>query len=87
MVEGKIDTTSASWQDGVQGLNYIPSSEGDENTNISDEEVKILLGSSTNKPVKKPYVRGVPSLGAKVSSTFFSIILMACTFIFLFFGR
>jgi hypothetical protein len=67
MVEGKIDTTSASWQDGVQGLNYIPSSEGDENTNISDEEVKILLGSSTNKPVKKPYVRGVPSLGAKVS--------------------
>jgi hypothetical protein len=54
----------------VQGLNYIPSLEGDENTNTSDEVVKILLKSSTNKPVKKPYVRGVPSLGAKVSSFF-----------------
>jgi hypothetical protein len=68
MVEGSIDVgsncskdiTSASWQDGVQGLNYIPSSKGDENTNTGDEEVKIPLGSSTNKPVKKPYVRGGP---------------------------
>jgi hypothetical protein len=48
-------------------LSYIPSSKGDENTNIRDEEVEILLGSSTNKLVKKPYVGGVPSLGAKVS--------------------
>jgi hypothetical protein len=77
MVEGIIDACSncseisASWQDDVQRLNYIPSSKGDENTNTGGEEVKISLGSSTNKLVKKPYVRGVPSLGAKISSFFF----------------
>jgi len=62
MAEGKAnigsncskDTTSASLQDGVQGLNYIPRSKGDENTNIGDEEVEIPLGSSTNKQMKKP---------------------------------
>jgi hypothetical protein len=78
MVEGRIDvssncskdTTNASWQDNVQGLNYIPSLKGDENTNTGDEVVKILLRCSTNKPMKKPYVRGAPSLGAKVSSFF-----------------
>jgi hypothetical protein len=51
----------------VQRLNYIPSLEGDENTNIGNEKVEIPLRSSTNKPMKKPYVRGVPSFGAKVS--------------------
>jgi hypothetical protein len=51
-------------------LNYIPSSEGDENLNTGDEEVKIPLRSSTNKLVKKPYVRGVLSLGVEVSSFF-----------------
>jgi hypothetical protein len=78
MVEGIIDVgsncsediTNSSWQDNVQGLNYIPSWEGDENTNTGDEKVKILLGSSTNKLMKKPYLRGVPSLGVKVSSIF-----------------
>jgi hypothetical protein len=48
----------------VQRLNYIPSLEGDENMNIGNEKVEIPLKSST---MKKPYVRGVPSLGAKVS--------------------
>jgi hypothetical protein len=75
MTEGRVDVssncskdiTSASLQDGVQGLSYIPSLKSDENTNIGNEEVEILLGSSTNKPVKKPYVGGVTSLGAKVS--------------------
>ncbi len=61
------DTTNASLQDGVQGLNYIPCSKGDENTNIGDEEVEILLGSSTNKLMKKTYVEGFPSPCAKVS--------------------
>jgi hypothetical protein len=82
MVEGQIDAgsnclediNSASWQDGVQGLSYVPSLEDDENMNTGDEEVEILLENSAIKPVKKPYVRRVPSLGAKVSS-FFSIIL------------
>jgi len=67
----------------VQG---IPSSENDENTNIGDEKVEIPFESSTNKPMKKPYVKGVPSFGAKVSSFFFSIILVACTFILKFWG-
>jgi hypothetical protein len=61
------DTTNASLQDGVQGLNYIPCSKGDENTNIGDEEVEILLGSSTNKLMKKTYVEGFPSPCVKVS--------------------
>ncbi len=47
MVEGIIDVgsnclediTNSSWQNNVQGLNYIPSLEGDENTNTSDEMV------------------------------------------------
>jgi hypothetical protein len=69
-------------QNDVEGLNYIPSLEGDENMNIGDEKVEILLRSSTNKP----YVRGVRSLGAKVSQFFYSIILVACSFIFLFLG-
>jgi hypothetical protein len=83
MVEGIVDvgsncskdTTNASLQDGVQGLSYIPSSKGDENMNIGDEEVEIplgssinkLLGSSTNKSVKRPYVGRVTSPSAKVS--------------------
>lgn len=64
------DTTSASFQDYVQGLNYIPRSEGDKNTNTSDGEVEISFESSTNKPMKKPYVRGVPNPSAKVSFFF-----------------
>jgi hypothetical protein len=84
------DITSASWQDGVQGLSYVPSLKDDENMKIGDEEVEILFRSSTNKPVKKPvkkpYVKRVPSLGAKVSSFFKNIILVACTFIFLLLG-
>jgi hypothetical protein len=64
------DTTSASWQDSVQGLNYVSSSKGDENMNTGDQKVEISLGSSTNKPMKKPYVRGVQSLSVKVSSFF-----------------
>jgi hypothetical protein len=51
-------------------LSYVPSLEDDENTNTGDEEVEILLENSTNKPMKKPYVRRVPSLGAEVSSFF-----------------
>jgi len=54
----------------VEGLNYIPSLEGDKNMNIGDEKVEIPLRSSTNKPMKKPYVGGVRSLGAKVSQFF-----------------
>jgi hypothetical protein len=80
------DTTSASLQNDVQGLNYIPRSQGDKTTNTSDEEVEIPFESSTNKPMKKPYVRSVPSPGAKVSFFFGSIILVACSFIFLFLG-
>jgi len=78
ITEGRIDassncskdTSSASWQDSVQGLNYVSSSEGDENMNIGDEEVEIMLRNSTNKSVKKPYVRGVQSFSVKVSSFF-----------------
>jgi hypothetical protein len=73
-------------QNDVEGLNYIPSLEGDKNMNIGDEKVEIPLRSSTNKPMKKPYVGGVRSLGAKVSQFFFSIIPVACSFIFLFLG-
>jgi hypothetical protein len=40
------DTTSASLLDNVQGLNYVPSLQGDENMNIGDEEVEIPLWSS-----------------------------------------
>jgi hypothetical protein len=94
MVEGRTnassncleDTTSASWQDGVQGLSYVPSLKDDKNMKIGDEEVEILFRSSTNKPVKKPYVKRVPSLGAKVSSFLKNIILVAYTFIFLLLG-
>jgi hypothetical protein len=64
------DTTSASLQNNVQGSSYVPSSKGDKNMNISDEEVEIPLKSSANKPMKKPYVGRVPSPGAKVSSFF-----------------
>ncbi len=38
--------------------------------NISDEEIEISFESSTNKLVKKSYVRRVPSHGAKVSFIF-----------------
>jgi hypothetical protein len=51
----------------VQRLNYILSLIGDENINIDYEKVEIPLESSRNKLMKKPYVGGVPSLGAKVS--------------------
>ncbi len=78
MVEGIIDVgsnclediTNSSWQNNVQGLNYIPSLEGDENTNTSDEMVTDFYLNILAFDNRKTW---------KCSFTIFQKILVECT--------
>jgi hypothetical protein len=60
--------TSASLHDGVQGSNYQPRSEGDENNEAFEDDARIPFGSSTNKTLIRSCPIGAPSLNLKVNN-------------------